>query len=123
MEIDIATALTVANAAPSDSGSAMLSVDWGKMFQPLVDGCMQAISKLIPVFLPIFGVIMLVEILLYVFRLVSDRRDASEEEFWEHVTDDGAEAASELAFWSSYSDEELDPIYDELGAALDWEEG
>lgn len=123
MEIDIATALTVANAAPSDSGSAMLSVDWGAMFQPLVDGCMQAIAKLIPVFLPIFGAIMLVEILLYVFRLVSDRRDAAEEEFWEHVTDDGAEAASELAFWSSYSDEELDPIYDELGAALDWEEG
>ena len=28
VEIDIATALTVANAAPSDSGSAMLSVDW-----------------------------------------------------------------------------------------------
>lgn len=123
MEIDIATALTVSNAAPSDSGSAMLSVDWGAMFQPLVDGCMQAIAKLIPVFLPIFGAIMLVQILLYVFRLVSDRRDAAEEEFWEHVTDDGAEAASELAFWSSYSDEELDPIYDELGAALDWEEG
>lgn len=123
MEIDIATALTVANAVPSDSGSAMLSVDWGAMFQPLVDGCMQAIAKLIPVFLPIFGAIMLVEILLYVFRLLSDRRDAAEEEFWEHVTDDGAEAASELAFWSSYSDEELDPIYDELGAALDWEEG
>jgi hypothetical protein len=123
VEIDIATALTVANSAPSDPGSAMLSVDWGKMFQPLVDGCMQAIAKLIPVFLPIFGAIMLVEVLLYVFRLVSDRRDAAEEEFWEHVTDDGADAASELAFWSSYSDEELDPIYDELGAALDWEEG
>lgn len=123
MEIDIATVLTVANSAPSDPGSVMLSVDWGKMFQPLVDGCMQAIANLIPVFLPIFGAIMLVEVLLYVFRLVSDRRDAAEEEFWEHVTDDGAEAASELAFWSSYSDEELDPIYDELGAALDWEEG
>lgn len=121
MEVDLATALTVANAAPS--GSAMLSVDWGQCFQPLVDGCMQSISKLIPVFLPIFGAIMLVDILLYVFRLISDRRDAAEQEFWEHVTDDGADAASELAFWSRYSDDELDPIFDELGAALDWEEG
>lgn len=123
MPIDIATALTVANAAPSVSGSVMLSVDWGAMFQPLVNGFMQAISKLIPVFLPIFGAIMLVDILLHVFRLISDRREAAEEEFWEHVTDDGAEAASELAFWSRYSDDELDPIFDELGAALDWEEG
>lgn len=46
MPIDIATALTVANAAPSGSGSAMFSVDWGAMFQPLVNGFMQAISSL-----------------------------------------------------------------------------
>lgn len=124
MEIEVATSLTVANAAPSDPvGSAMLSVDWGSMFQPLVDGCMQAIAKLIPVFLPIFGALMLVEILLHVFQLLSDRKDAAEEEFWDRVSYDGASAADELAFWSTYSAEELDPIYDELSAALDWEEG
>ena len=124
MEIEVATSLTVANAAPSDrASSAMLSVDWGAMFQPLVDGCMQAIANLIPVFLPIFGALMLVEILLHVFHLLSDRKDAAEDDFWDRVSYDGASAAEELSFWSTYSEEELDPIYDELSAALDWEEG
>lgn len=86
MEIEVATSLTVANAAPSDpAGSAMLSVDWGSMFQPLVDGCMQAIVKLIPVFLPIFGALMLVEILLCFFQLLSDRKDSAEELDWKEI--------------------------------------
>lgn len=116
-DVLVSTGISLLSAAPSDLG---LSVDYGNLFQPIVDGCLSAIAKMLPIIIPIFAVPFLIDVVLYVVRLISDRKAAEEQAFWDEVTREGNINAEDIWFHSTYSDEELDPIYEELSGALDF---
>lgn len=116
-DVIVATGISLLSTASSDSG---LNVDYGSLFQPIVDGCLSAIAKMLPIIIPIFAVPFLIEVVLYVVRLICDRKAAEEQAFWDEVTREGTINAEDIWFYSTYSDEELDPIYEELSGALDF---
>lgn len=116
MMIDNVTVATSISLLNSDAPVPSVSIDYGLIFQPIVDGIMDAIAKMIPIVLPIAGAYLLIDVSIHVFRLVADRRSAAQQEFWDNVGNTGVE---DMAFWSTYTDEQLTPFWDELGAAMD----
>lgn len=123
-DVIVATGISLLSSFPSDTG-----VDYASLFQPIVDGCFSAIAKMLPIIIPIFAVPFLIDVVLYVVRLISDRKAAeidaavadfeSENYYLAHPDED-----PELYYMiSSYrSDEELSAFYSELSAIGDFED-